>query len=172
MIPLTPQLFITAATAYAAAFPGVGEADRRDDMCPPTSPPLDDAATTCLDFIHRAGYVSHYDHRVKRSSWPLPPMNHLAELVAFAAERDVFAARPKAGDIYLLWSPQLKRFESAGVIAFVDDVRCLVNGARAFDCETVGPADGLAQRRRLSLANGDRFIRWTALEYGNAGEAA
>jgi hypothetical protein len=126
-------------------------------------------------FVHHAGYWSHYEHQIGRSSWPLPPTNDCNDWARFAeAHGALMAARPRAGDVFLVWSTREKRFVHAGIVAaYRNATGILPNGCTYMECETiegnVDPAgrwyrDGIHRcTRRLVTERGDRIIRWSEL---------
>lgn len=173
MIPMTPSLLIAAASSFV----GLGEdgGDNRGQMVelflrevrqPPGQP-------WCAAFVHHVGYWSHYDHRVAKSSWPLPATASCYELGEFARERGVLLEKPSAGDVFLLHSPALRRFAHTGVVVSVDQ-RFGSEGDARFVCTTVegntnadGSRDGrmtLRKVRSFSVKNGDRFVHWPELD--------
>lgn len=124
--------------------------------------------------VHHAGYWSHYDHRIAHSSWPIPPQASANALAAFARRANVLDERPEIGDVFLLWSPMRQRFVHTGIVLYVAGRGGFDSGPAFYECVVLSPnvhADGriggpttLRLTRRISPANGDRFIRWTELD--------
>src|SRR5256885_2271808 len=102
MIALTPSYLVAAATAFT----GLGEeGDNNGQMVelflrevrqPPGQP-------WCAAFVHHVGYWSHYDHRTKYSSWPLPATASCWQLGEFARDRKLLETEPQTGDVFLLY---------------------------------------------------------------------
>jgi len=172
MLPLTPQLLVSTATAFAACRV-IRQIQQADDRTAAETI-RDDAS---LRFVHFAGFWSHFTHHSSCSSWPLPLSPSIEELAEFAEERRGLTPTPRAGDVFLLASPKSGRHVLAGIVAAVETVRTLLNGGPGFICTTIeGEVDVLdvgdvppslrmvrLVRRRLSPALGDCFIRWSEL---------
>lgn len=172
MLPLTPQLLVSTATALGAWD------DRRvrdtDDGRPNADPTRADAS---LGFVHFAGFWSHIARGINYSSWPLLQCEHLEDVAQLADEYEAMAPAPLAGDVFLLASASAGRHVLAGIILIVETVTTLTNGCLAFLCVTAeGELDVLEAgestsrtawarlvRRRLSPVFGDCFIRWGEL---------
>lgn len=125
-------------------------------------------------FVLYAGYWSHFDSRLGKSAWPLPPMRSCEELRSFALRRGVLASTaPQRGDIYLLWSPSRGQFVRAGIILESMGVRETLSATPEFACVTIdGDSDRsgslagphtLIVQRRISPGGGDRLVRWSSL---------
>lgn len=168
MIPLTPALLVAAANAFV----GLGEegGDNRGQMVElflrevkqPAGQPW------CAAFVYHVGYWSHFDHKSKHSSWPLPATASCWELGDFARRREILETRPVEGDVFLSYSRRLKRFFHTGVVISVD--ACSVDGAST--CTTVegntnadGSENGYTTLRRVrQFKAGDGFVRWVKLD--------
>ena len=169
MIPHTPSFLIAAA----ASFVGLGEdgADNHGQMVelflrevrqPPGEP-------WCAAFVHHVGYWSHFDHQIGKSSWPLPATASCYDLGDFARQHKLIRTEPRAGDVFLLYFKELRRFAHTGIVVSVDSCISSDDDA-AFVCTTIEGntnADGtrngrltLRKTRRFSIRNGDRYIRW------------
>jgi hypothetical protein len=108
-------------------------------------------------------------------------------VAAFADCHGALSEWPEAGDLFLLASPERTRFVAIGIVALVNAPTLLRSGVVAYPCTTIEGerrgdlAEGSAITiggfwpydlrvrvriisRHLSLAFGDRFIRWTALD--------
>jgi len=173
MIPFTPALLVAAANAFV----GVGEegGDNRGQMVelflrevrqPPGQP-------WCAAFVYHVGYWSHYDHIARRSSWPLPATASCEELGKYAKPRKILMDEPAMGDVFLLYSKELKRFAHAGIIVSVNQ-KYEGKADTVYVCTTVegntnedGSRNGtntLSKTRRFSASADDGFVRWVDLE--------
>lgn len=172
MIRLDPVRLIAAASAFV----GIGEegGNNRGQVVdlflrqvrqPPGQP-------WCAAFVHHVGYWSHFDHVSKSSSWPLPATASCWELGEFARVRAVLRRDPMPGDVFLVFSPELKRFAHTGIVVSVAGTQTS-QADTVYGCNTIegntsdaGSRDGqatLSRQRSFSLARGDRFVRWTDL---------
>ena len=125
-------------------------------------------------FVHYAGYWSHYDPRAKKSSWPLPATASVEELAQFAGTSGTLREAPLGGDVFLLWSPAVRRFVRTGIVTHVERAAHFSRGEKFYECVTIeGDSDASAEgpgtktlrrARRFAPQMGDRFIRWTALD--------
>ena len=178
MTTLTPSLLVAAATSFV----GIGEegGDNRGQVVelflrevrqPPGQP-------WCAAFVHHVGFWSHWDHAIKKSSWPLPATASCWELGEFARVRGVLFKDPAPGDVFLVFGKQFQRFAHTGVIAAVNRVLATPAGDTVFEATTVegntsddGSREGrmtLTRTRRFSTRSGDRFIRWAELDQRQA----
>lgn len=172
MMPLTPQLLVTAATALAAWEYHRKITDAGDERI------VSDIMRTeaSLRFVHFAGFWAQFAPHVPCSSWPLPRVGSIEELAEFAEHHSGIAPSPLAGDVFLLASADRERHVLAGIIAAVESVKRMLNDCPAFVCTTIEGELGAADtrqgarvtnvrlvRRRLSPAFGDCFIRWCEL---------
>ena len=133
----------------------------------------------CAAFVHHVGYWSHYDHRTKYSSWPLPATASCWQLGEFAREHGLLETEPQPGDVFLVYFRELRRFAHTGIIVTVEQ-RIATDKDTVYVCTTVegntnldGAREGrltLQKTRRFSMRNGDRFIRWSRT--GSQSEAA
>lgn len=135
------------------------------------------SADASLGFVHFVGFWSHFEPDSRRSTWPLPPSKRVHELADFATCHGTLASSPLAGDVFLLGSPAADRQVLAGIVMAVESMRALLDGGSAFVCQTIEGRlglDGMGDaaptvvnarivRRQLSVAYGDRFIRWCDL---------
>ena len=171
MVPLSPQSLIISARTLALL-------GAQDDYTFGDAPsrPLQTSASEHgsperwdLRFVHRCGYASHYDHRSRTSSWPLPMDLTHTELAQFGDAQRILRDEPAAGDVFLVSHPRTKTFIQAGVIASVEARGRYDHRTPYFDAytivgdtdETGSPGRGRTMRlnRRLSLALGDRLYR-------------
>ena len=178
MFRLDAQLLI--ATARALAGMGVAGEQFHDDAArdgPDIGPSSPDAPRRSWDaqFIQRCGHWSHYDHRSRTSSWPIPKeLTTTPELAQFGDEHGILRDSPRPGDIFLQWGPPRKAFIHSGVVVEVLASRKFKGKPPRFDLYAVegdtdehGMLNGgrvMPIRRPLSSAMGDRFLRWTDLE--------
>ena len=177
MIPLSPVLLIATANAFLGLGGGrlgeeLGALFRRevaDEAAPHGAPRRWDLA-----FVHHVGYWSHYDGRGDASSWPLPLTDDVDALAAFATARGIMDTEPQVGDLFLLWSVLRARYCRVGIVLALteeesgrDGRRCRVAVTVEGDAAHDGTGGGglvLRHTRRLSAADGDRFIRWPLLD--------
>ena len=125
-------------------------------------------------FVHHVGYWSHYDPVVKMSNWPLPATRCVEELAQFGDTSGTFREAPVSGDVFLLWTPEIRAFTRTGIITHVPDIRYFSRGEKCYKCVTIegdvdadSSAEGtktLRRVRNLAPELGDRFIRWTSLD--------
>ena len=172
MMPLTPASFVGTASSFIG-LREEGGANRglMIDLF------LHEVGLTagqpwCAAFVHHAGYWSHYDFAAGRSSWPLPATASCHTLGVFARAKGILREEPRAGDVFLLWSPSLARFAHTGVIANVQKIGTMPGVYPWSICDTVegntnvdGGREGTSVRRRIRRFDRlDRFIRWADLE--------
>lgn len=137
---------------------------------------------TCIDYwIREAGldpagaypwcaaFVGQIGRQAVGASWPVPRSASVAAIAAWAATKaGVLQSRPRAGDLFLLWSPQLKRFAHIGVIT---RVRAALNVPGAY-FETIegntnddGGREGFGVFARVRRDDGKtKFVRWEAAQ--------
>jgi hypothetical protein len=184
MMPLSPALFLAAASALVASdlrLPrrskpehAALDPDARDTHAP------DDGLTTAA-FIAHVGYWSHR-RAVGRSSWPLPLDADCEELGRIGLARGVLiTGTPDPGAIYLRWSDRDQRFVQAAIVLSAMDVPPQAQGGWTYDCHVLEGSAELtrpeaaepriettlhwARQGRLgcSPALGDRFLTWVDL---------
>jgi hypothetical protein len=140
MMPLSPALFLAAASALVASdlrLPrrskperGALDPDARD-----THAPEDGVATAAL--IAHVGYWSHR-RAVGRSSWPLPLGADCDELARIGSARGVLiSGTPDPGAIYLRWSDRDQRFVRAAIVLSAMDVPPQAQGGWTYDCHVL-----------------------------------
>lgn len=180
MLPLSPALFVAAATAWLpddAPFPPVLDDNdldpfRRDDHRP----------GDCLATAAFIGHVGYWAHRQSRgiSTWPFPLTADCDALSRIARQRGVLMANTAdLGAILVRWSHVEKRFTRASIVVDIDERP--VFGNWTYDCQVVeGGAVHLRRarngaprvkmqwvrraRRRCCPMLGDRFISWVDLD--------
>jgi hypothetical protein len=174
MTAFTPALMI----ATAGAFVGMGGDVARDDQTlvdvflreaglPPGSP-------WSAAFIRHAGYWAHFSHMGRNSSWPLKEAATCADLAALGKEKAILREEPEGGDIALLWSAARKEFVHAGLVVGISRRGDRQRGTECLmiegDVTATGKFGGRCVQtlvRRLSGAQGDRFLRWVDLDGRN-----
>ncbi len=135
----------------------------------------DGAMSTDVTFVQHCGYWSHYDPKARTSAWPLPHGLTAGEMATYGTLYGALRDEPRAGDIFLQWAPRVKSVVHVGIV-----VEVLASGRFSpthpyHDVYTLeGDTDALGRRRggrsmrvrrRLSAAQGDRYLRWTAMEF-------
>lgn len=172
-VPLTPALLVAAANAFVGFTEQGG--DNRGQVVerflsqvkqPPGQP-------WCAAFVFHVGYHSHYDQSAKFSTWPLPATASCQELYRIALANLVLRDEPQVGDVFLLYSKELRRYAHTGIVTGVDDsVRAGIRDVHV--CTTIegntnddGSRDGFATLRKVRTfreADGHKFIRWVELK--------
>jgi hypothetical protein len=126
-------------------------------------------------FVHHVGYWSHFNPEGQHSVWPLPATNDPECLAEFGAERRICEPDPELGDVVLLWSHEARLHVRAGIVIGLGP-RVLHRDPRrtTWICTTVegdtnesGAFTGGGVhllRRRICVARGDLFLRWTSLD--------
>lgn len=185
MIPLTPALLVGTASAFI----GVAAESRRENDQYEDGTLVDQlvkrarrrrgrrglTAPWDAAFVQHAGHRSHLDHRVNKSSWPIPARcgAHAHELADFARQANILDPRPEIGDLFVLWCDGRQRFTHSGIVLQVGSpgefpsgqafVECVVLSPNVFSDGRVGGPSVLRLTRRISPDRGDAFIRWTEL---------
>jgi hypothetical protein len=166
MIPLTPTLLVAAANAFV----GLGEegADNHGQMVELFLREVNQlpGQPWCLAFVHHVGFWSHFDHRMGKSSWPLPPTASCSKLGEVADGLDILKDKPMDGDVFLVFSQKKGRFHHAGVVLGIDACEPMGYLCTVVDGNTNsdGSENGyttLRHPRRFKKA--DRFVRWVDL---------
>lgn len=176
MMILSPHLLVAAAQSHI----GLGEdpGPRRGQVVelflhsvhqPPEEP-------WSAAFVWHCGYWSHFDAAVGTSSWPIPPYGTCQDMAAYAKERNALLEEdPTFGDIYMMHSPSKKCFLRCGIVVevvgrggkysngkpYVEAI--VIEGNSGIGGSANGPAVVLT-KRQLSIASGDRTLRWTNLD--------
>jgi hypothetical protein len=121
-------------------------------------------------FVHHVGVSSHLDCATGKSCWPLPKVSNCDELARVAHENSILSVqRPYSGELFLLFSRQLRRFVKAGIVAWrTGGGSFKKTGIAYYDCLTIESrphATGAYQiSRKLSPECGDRFVGWADLD--------
>jgi len=181
-MPLSPFFLVAAATSFVGLGEDYGsvlfgpQGEFVETVLREVRGPRDDDALVPWDaaFVHHVGYWSHYDHRARRSHWPLPATASVEELAQFADVSGALRLAPLDGDLFLLWSPDAQTFARTGIVARAEVHTRSTREELLCECVTVeGNSDEDVSRngtqvlrltRKFSPALGDRFIRWTALD--------
>ena len=168
MFHLSPQLLI-ATTRALAGMCITGEPDE-DTVTTGEFQNREASPNRDARFVQECGFWSHYDHRTRTSSWPIPHGLTTEGLAMFGMQHGVLHDTPLSGDIFLQYSPASKSFIHSGVI--VEVLASFREGAEDpyFDVYTIeGDTDEMGRvrggktmrvRRRLSAMMGDCFFRW------------
>src|SRR5688500_5652994 len=100
MITLSPALLVASANAFL----GLGEdgGDNRGQMVELFLREVhqEPGQPWCAAFVYHVGFWSHYDHKSKRSSWPLPATASYAYLGEWAAMKGVYKTDAQLGDVF------------------------------------------------------------------------
>lgn len=171
MIILSPALLVASANAFL----GLGEdgGDNRGQMVELFLREVQQAPGQpwCAAFVYHVGYWSHYDHRSKRSSWPLPATASCAYLGEWAAMRGVLRKDVALGDVFLKYDERLGRFAHTGIVVAVHepdpqedrDVQlCTTIEGNTNDDGSRNGHTTLRKVRRLNER--DAFVRWVELD--------
>jgi len=108
-----------------------------------------------------AAFVGQVGRQALGAAWLCPRTASVAAIAAWAAASNRIVTSPQRGDLFLLWSPELKRFAHVG---FVTD------GGSGKGYDTIegntnpgGGREGYGVfRRSRSLVSTTRFVRWEA----------
>ena len=175
MLPLTPGFLVAAANAFVGLTEEGG--DNHGQMVELFLREVEQPAGQpwCAAFVHHVGYWSHYDNRAKRSSWPLPATASCEELALFAGPLDLLKKDAREGDVFLVFSPSLKRYAHTGIVVSVDATYPIPDKHFVHVCTTIegntnsdGSSNGtttLRKTRHFNTVVGDRFIRWAEIGY-------
>ena len=108
-----------------------------------------------------AAFVSYCGRAALGSFWPLPMVGGCASLGEVAEERGILKPTPSPGAVFLLYSPELRRFRHTGFLIRPADPGewHTVEGNASPDGSPEGT--GVFERRR-TFAQADRFVWWWA----------
>lgn len=103
----------------------------------------------CAAFVAMCGRVA-FDE-----DWPLPLTGGCAVLGDFAKKKGWLVDKPKRGDLFLIWHPELGRFAHTGFC--IDDKGDSISG----NTSGAGSREGwIVGRRKWAFKPEDKFIRW------------
>lgn len=134
------------------------------------------APGVCWDsaFVYFAGVAAHRDARSTITTWPVPCLPTVHEVGEFAYHHHVLRAKPELGDLFLTWSAERQAFDRCGIVMELEGYDS-VDGKRTYACQVAegapdkqGAHEGFTPvfaRRLVSIAAGDRFVRWTELPF-------
>jgi hypothetical protein len=196
MLPLSPALFLAAASALVAS-------DDREPRIPRWRRWVHKELNPVKRDSHEAddrvmmpafiGHIGYWSHRVTAgsSSWPLPLDADCDALAQIGLDRGVAGVgRPEPGAMYLRWSRTEQRFTRASIVVEVLNAAPPEGSAWGYDCEVLEGAAVLsrfreerddptrapfkttvrwARRSRVVCcpALGDRFLSWVDLDARN-----
>lgn len=109
-----------------------------------------------------AAFVGQVGRQALGKSWPVPRTASVAAVAAWAASKGLVANIGAGGDLFLLWSEELKRFAHIGIVT---DFNVTTSEYKTIEGNTNGGGsrDGygvFARTRRLGAR--DKFVRWEA----------
>lgn len=169
---LEPQLLVSAMSAFV----GVLESARviepaRWDGALAAMLGIPEGARWDAALVQHCGYWSQFDHERGESAWPIPEARTAEDLAAFGTERGLLRESPLVGDILLQFNPRVRGFVRAGVVAAVLGEGAWTPRRRYFDVISIEGGTDAAGRlgggsvlrvgRRMSVADGDRVLRWS-----------
>lgn len=174
MIPLAPALVVAAANAFV----GVEEegGNNRGQMVEVflRSVGLEEGEPWCAAFVHHVGKAALYDARIERSSWPLPATASCTVLAGHARANGLDRTDPMAGDVFVQYRKELKRYGHTGIVIGVEKCTIGKQGFAEWVVTTIegntndaGSREGdsvMRKTRRLCPFAGDIFIRWVDME--------
>ncbi len=175
MVPLSPHSLIIAARALvimgAQDDQTFGDPPPKQPGAQPDSAPRD---SWDLKFVHRCGFSAHYDQGSRTSSWPFPQEMTTAQLAMLGNDQRIMRDVPAPGDLFLMYSPPSHSFTQVGIVVAILGRGYYNRRTPYFDLYTIVgdtdetglPGRGRAMRlpKRLSPAQGDRFLRWADLD--------
>ena len=173
---LSPLLLIASAgTLVGLGVKGTFPEESPDDVLDADDASREvDRRSADVRLIQECGFWSHYDHRSRRSSWPLPRGMTTQELAVFGRTRGILHDEPEAGDIFLQYAPQRKAYLHAGIVLGLLGSGRFTPTTPYYDVYTIeGDTDKYGRlgggktrriRRRLLTALGDCFLRWADLD--------
>jgi hypothetical protein len=172
MMPLSPALFVAAATASVVSELRVrrpSRAQRLNDLDPARRGKQRRGDATAA-FIAHAGYAAHRQSP-GTSAWPFPMDADCDTLARIGLESGVATvAPPDEGAIYLRRSPHQDRFTRASVVLWAVLVPPMERHGWTYDCHVI---EGLAKRRArrawvtCAPELGDLFLTWFDLDRRN-----
>jgi len=105
-----------------------------------------------------AAFVGQVGRQAVGRAWPVPRTASVAAIAAWAATSKWLTTVPQRGDLFLLWSPELKRFAHVGIVtAFNGTGYDTIEG----NTNPGGGRDGFGVFARYRTRHSaDRFVRW------------
>lgn len=132
----------------------------------------------CAAFVSHVGYWSHADPSGAKSSWPLPRTASCWMLGDAARRMGMLAQEPQAGDVFLVYSAERRRFAHTGIVVEVCGRDEAATTPEWYECVTIegntneaGSREGtsvLRRKRKLRPVAGDRFVRWVRAGAGQS----
>jgi hypothetical protein len=172
MMPLSPALFLAAASALVASdvrLPRLSTEQRLKDLSPARRGKRRRGDATAA-FIAHAGYTAHR-HAPGKSAWPFPLDADCEALARIGLDSGVVTvAPPDAGAIYLRYSQQRQRFTRASIVLWAVEVPPMEQYGWSYDCHVIeGVTVRRARRAWVTCAPelGDRFLSWVDLDRRN-----
>lgn len=194
MIPLSPALFLAAASALVAS-------DRRMPHRPKSKrarlaelDPIARDAHRPHDGVRTAAFISHvgwWSHRraMGTSAWPFPLDADCDALARIGLDRGVVSVgTPDPGAVYLRWSVPEQRFTRASIVLWALDMPPMYRSGWTYDCHVLEGSAVLSRGRgpvraalgfhtkvqwarqarvRCSPGLGDCFLSWVDLDRRN-----
>jgi hypothetical protein len=155
-VPLTPAFLVAAANSYDGV-----------DLARVVKP--DETGTRSdVAFVNHVGKWSHWGSALRRSRWPLPSVRDAEELAEWATKEKLLDTIPLEGDVYLLWNPDERRFDRAGIVALVRSRAAPIGTGEVNVCDLIeggSSADARALSPQVSrfvwpMGAQDRYVRW------------
>jgi len=114
-----------------------------------------------------ASDVSDTGHIALQERWPMPLTASCQALADFARKKKILYPEPKRGDLWLRWSPSLKRFAHVGFVLSVSPDRMHIE-VQAGNTIRPGQAGDVREGwlnwvRVEPIGPNDRFARWAEL---------
>jgi hypothetical protein len=109
-----------------------------------------------------ACFVGQVGRQALGYQWPCPRTASVAVLAKWAEQNHYLELSPGAGDLFIVWHPELKRFGHVGFVAEVQGSEYLTIEGNAAPPGAGATREGWGcYPRRRSMRAEDRFIRWT-----------
>jgi hypothetical protein len=107
-----------------------------------------------------ACFVGQVGRQALGYQWPCPRTASVAVLAKWAEQSHYLELSPGAGDLFIVWHPELKRFGHVGFVASIDGSGKM--GTIEGNTSGGGSREGwgVFERQRILKAE-DRCIRWT-----------
>lgn len=111
-----------------------------------------------------AAFVGQMGRQAVGASWPVPRTAGVAAIAAWAATKGLVSNVGAGGDLFLLWSEQLKRFAHIGIVT---DYNVTTGEYKTIEGNTNGGGsrEGFGVFARVRRADGKtKFVRWEAAQ--------